>query len=211
MLPKHRIRLFKSFYIYFQSAMRGSVRFSERSIFRKVDIPKSRYSERSLFRKVNIPKGRYSEKSIFRKVVIPKGRYSKKSIFRKVVIPKGRYSEKSIFRKVQNRLTPLTIKFWRHLWFEFPDSIITAKTLKRFHHFTYLTVFVLIFARFFFEHHRFDDIISPGKIHFDQSDSIYLTFEIRTKTKEMVSVPFLFDIRTFQVIKMIGLVGQDLF
>ena len=78
----------------------GSARYSDRSIFRQVDIPTGRYSDRSIFRQVDIPTGRYSDRSIFRQVDIPTGRYSDRSIFRQVDIPTGRYSDRSIFRQV---------------------------------------------------------------------------------------------------------------
>ena len=84
----------------------GSVRYSDRSIFRQVDIPTGRYSDRSLFGQVYIPTGRYSDRSLFRQVYrpiltghIPTGLYSSRSIFRQVYIPTGRYSnDTSLFR-----------------------------------------------------------------------------------------------------------------
>ena len=77
----------------------GSVRYSDRSIFRQVDIPTGRYSDRSIFRQVVIPTGRYSDRSLFRHVDIPTGRYSNRSIFQQVDIPTGRYSNRSLFRQ----------------------------------------------------------------------------------------------------------------
>ena len=71
----------------------GSVRYSDRSIFRQVDIPTGLYSDRSIFRQVDIPTGRYSDRSLFRQVYIPTGLYSDRSIFRQVVIPTGLYSD----------------------------------------------------------------------------------------------------------------------
>ena len=75
-------------------------RYSDRSLFRQVDIP----TNRSLFRQVVIPRGRYSDKQF----VIPTGRYSDRSIVRQtglysdssIVRQTGRYSERSIFRQV---------------------------------------------------------------------------------------------------------------
>ena len=61
------------------------------SLFRQVVIPTGRYSDRSLFRQVDIPTNR----SLFRQVVIPTGRYSDKQF----VIPTGRYSDRSIVRQ----------------------------------------------------------------------------------------------------------------
>ena len=52
---------------------RGSVRYSDRAIFRQVDIPTGRYSDRAIFRQVVIPTGLYFDRAIFRQVVILKG------------------------------------------------------------------------------------------------------------------------------------------
>ena len=60
----------------------GSVRYSDRSIFRQVDIPTGRYSDKSIFRQVDIPTSRYSDRSLFRQVYILTGRYSDRSLFR---------------------------------------------------------------------------------------------------------------------------------
>ena len=60
----------------------GPGRYSDRSLFRQLDIPTGRCSDRSIFRQT----GRYSDRSIFRQVVIPTSRYSDKH----VVIPTGR-------------------------------------------------------------------------------------------------------------------------
>ena len=97
----------------------GPGRYSDRSLFRQVDIPTGRYSDRSIFRQtgrysdkqVVIPTGRYSDKQF----VIPTGRYSDRSIVRqtglysdssivrqKVDIPKGLYSDRSLFRHKNN-------------------------------------------------------------------------------------------------------------
>ena len=84
----------------FHINMLGSARYSDRSIFRQVDIPTGLYSDRSIFRQVDIPTGLYSDRSIFRQVVIPTGLYSDRSIFRQVYIPTGLYSDRSIFRQV---------------------------------------------------------------------------------------------------------------
>ena len=62
------------------------------SLFRQVVIPTGLYSDRSLFRQVDIPRNR----SLFRQVVIPTGRYSDRSLFRQVDIPTNR----SLFRQV---------------------------------------------------------------------------------------------------------------
>ena len=70
----------------------GPGRYSDRSLFRQVDIPTGRYSDRSIFRQT----GRYSDRSLFRQVDIPTGRYSDRSIFRQT----GRYSDRSLFRQV---------------------------------------------------------------------------------------------------------------
>ena len=74
----------------------GSVRYSDRSIFRQVYIPTARYSDMSLFRQVYIPTGRYSDMSLFRQAYIPTGWYSDMSIFRQVDIPTGRYSDSTL-------------------------------------------------------------------------------------------------------------------
>ena len=76
------------------AAFWGPGRYSDRSLFRQVDIPTGRYSDRSMFRQVVIPTGRYSDKQ----VVIPTGRYSDRSIFRQTV----RYSGRSLFRQVDS-------------------------------------------------------------------------------------------------------------
>ena len=60
----------------------GSVRYSDRSIFRQVYIPTGLYSDRSIFRQVDIPTGRYSDRSLFRQIYIPTCRYSNRSLFR---------------------------------------------------------------------------------------------------------------------------------
>ena len=60
----------------------GPGRYSDRSLFRQVDIPTGRYSDRSIFRQT----GRYSDRSLFREVDIP----TNSSLFRQVVIPTGR-------------------------------------------------------------------------------------------------------------------------
>ena len=57
---KHVNVAIKSFKTTF--VMVGSVRYSDRSIFRQVYIPTGRYSDRSLFRQVYIPTGRYSDR-----------------------------------------------------------------------------------------------------------------------------------------------------
>ena len=86
--------------VYF--AQMGSVRYSDRSIFRQVYIPTGRFSDRSIFRQVDIPTGRYSDRSLFRQVVIPTGRYSDKSLFRQFYVPTSRYSDRSLFRQVRS-------------------------------------------------------------------------------------------------------------
>ena len=70
---------------------RGPGRYSDRSLFRQIDIPTGRCSDRSIFRQT----GRYSDRSLFRQVDIPTGRYSDRSIFRQT----GRYSDRSIVRQ----------------------------------------------------------------------------------------------------------------
>ena len=69
----------------------GPGRYSDRSLFRQLDIPTGRCSDRSIFRQT----GRYSDRSLFRQVDIPTGRYSDRSIFRQT----GRYSDRSIVRQ----------------------------------------------------------------------------------------------------------------
>ena len=64
--------------------------YSDRPLFRQVNIPKCHYSDRSLFRQVYLPTGRYSDRSISRQIIIPTDRYSDSSIFRHVIIPTGR-------------------------------------------------------------------------------------------------------------------------
>ena len=85
---------------------RGPGRYSDRSLFRQVDIPTGRYSDRSIFRQT----GRYSDRSLFRQVDIPAGRYSDRSIFRQtgrysdrsIVRQTGRYSDRTLFRQVDS-------------------------------------------------------------------------------------------------------------
>ena len=69
----------------------GPGRYSDRSLFRQLDIPTGRCSDSSIFRQT----GRYSDRSLFRQVDIPTGRYSDRSIFRQT----GRYSDRSIVRQ----------------------------------------------------------------------------------------------------------------
>ena len=70
-----------------QLTFAGPGRYSDRSLFRQVDIPTGRYSDRSIFRQT----GRYSDRSLFRQT----GRYSDRSLFRQVDSPTNR----SIFRE----------------------------------------------------------------------------------------------------------------
>ena len=84
---------------FFGGPRRGSVRYSDRSIFRQVYIPTGLYSDRSIFRQVVFPTGLHSDRLIIRQVVIPTGLYSDRSIFRQVYIPTSRYSDKSLFRQ----------------------------------------------------------------------------------------------------------------
>ena len=85
----------------------GPGRYSDRSLFRQLDIPTGRCSDRSIFRQT----GRYSDRSLFRQVDIPTGRYSDRSIFRQtgrysdrlIVRQTGRYSDRSIVRQTDKQ------------------------------------------------------------------------------------------------------------
>ena len=74
--------------------------FGSGSLFRQVVIPTARYSDRSLFRQVDIPTNRSlfrqvdspTNRSLFRQVDSPTN-WQTGLIFRKVYIPTGRYSD----------------------------------------------------------------------------------------------------------------------